>query len=147
MVPRVELPPGVELTDQETLVFEEPETVAEKVKEEPSRMLAVAGETLTEMEARGGAPGGGEVGVFEPEVQEERAREIRKQRMENRRSGVALHGRGRRGEDMPIVSDKSAGKGNWTEGQKWGRGRGFQRGSRSPKGAARGARNPPREGA
>ena len=31
MVPRVELPPGVELTDQVTEVFEEPETEAENL--------------------------------------------------------------------------------------------------------------------
>jgi hypothetical protein len=31
MVPMAEEPPGVELTDQETEVFEEPETVAENM--------------------------------------------------------------------------------------------------------------------
>jgi hypothetical protein len=50
MVPRVEEPPGVELTDQETAVLVAFETEAEKVSEAPARMLAVVGETETEME-------------------------------------------------------------------------------------------------
>jgi hypothetical protein len=50
MVPRVEEPPGVELTDQETALLELFETVAVKVSEAPARMLAVVGETETEME-------------------------------------------------------------------------------------------------
>ena len=54
MVPRVELPPGVVLTDQATAVFVEPVTVAEKERVAPARMLAVEGETDTETEAGGG---------------------------------------------------------------------------------------------
>lgn len=50
MVPRVEEPPRVELTDHETTVLEVFETVAEKVSEAPPRMLAVVGETETEID-------------------------------------------------------------------------------------------------
>ena len=48
MVPRVELPPGVELTDQVTEVLVVPATEAENVRLEPTRMLAEDGETVTE---------------------------------------------------------------------------------------------------
>ena len=48
MVPRVKLPPGVELTDQVREVLVVPETEAEKARPEPTRMLAEAGETVTE---------------------------------------------------------------------------------------------------
>jgi hypothetical protein len=65
MVPSVEEPPEVALTDQDTAVLEEFETVAEKVREAPARMLAVVGETETETDWEEG--GGG----FELVVEEE----------------------------------------------------------------------------
>ena len=55
MVPRAAEPPGAPLTDQLTEVLELPETVAVNWKVLPERMLAVVGETLTEVEA--GVPG------------------------------------------------------------------------------------------
>jgi hypothetical protein len=54
MVPRVALPPGVELTDQATEAFVVPETEAENVRPEPTRMLAEEGETVTETDCDGG---------------------------------------------------------------------------------------------
>ena len=50
IVPRVADPPTVPLTDQVTLVFELPETVAENCKESPARILAVEGVTVTVVE-------------------------------------------------------------------------------------------------
>jgi hypothetical protein len=57
MVPRAEEPPGVELTDQETVVFVELETLAEKVRVAPARMLADVGETEIEKELPEGGGG------------------------------------------------------------------------------------------
>src|SRR6185369_13904169 len=51
MVPRAAEPPGAPLTDQLTEVLELPETVAVNWRVLPARMLAVVGETLTEVEA------------------------------------------------------------------------------------------------
>jgi hypothetical protein len=65
MVPREELPPEVELTDQVTEVLEEPVTVAEKGRVEPARTLAVVGEM--EMVGAGVGPG---VGVGWGELEE-----------------------------------------------------------------------------
>jgi hypothetical protein len=50
IVPRVADPPAVPLTDQVTLVFELPETVAVNWKEPPARILAVDGVTVTVVE-------------------------------------------------------------------------------------------------
>jgi len=69
MVPRVELPPEVELTDQVTAVFEEPETVAVKGSVLLMRMSAVVGE----METVGAGVGPG-VGVECAEVEPQEAR-------------------------------------------------------------------------
>lgn len=76
-------------------------------------MLAVAGETATEMEA-GGVCVGGEVD-FEAVPQEARAIASRDTRRNRKmvRSAEYIEG---------IVWNKEAGKGNWTQGQKWGRG-------------------------
>ena len=50
MVPTVAFPPETELTDQVTVLFEEPETATENLVDAPARMLAVWGETVTETE-------------------------------------------------------------------------------------------------
>jgi len=108
MAPRVELPPGVELTDQETAVSEVPETVAVKVREEPARMLAVAGETVTEMVGLGFGVG---VMVLEPELHEASAKATRKTSRKSKGT--------RREEDMIKDSVRRwTGAENWTEGQK-----------------------------
>jgi hypothetical protein len=81
IVPRAEEPLGVLLTDQETEEFEVPVTLAEKVTEEPARMLAVEGDTTTAMVGVGFGVGVGVFGVEEvppPELQEERKRASRK---------------------------------------------------------------------
>ena len=70
------------LTDQETEEFEVPVTLAEKVREEPARMLAVEGATVTAMVGVGVGFGVG-VGVFgvevpPPELQEARKKASRK---------------------------------------------------------------------
>ena len=57
MVPMVAEPPGVELTDQDTDMLEEPVTVAVNKYVEPARMLAEAGETVTATDPEG--EGGG----------------------------------------------------------------------------------------
>ena len=54
MVPRAVEPPEMELTDQVTGVLEVPETEAEKESEEPARMLAAEGVTVTVMDCGGG---------------------------------------------------------------------------------------------
>jgi hypothetical protein len=54
IVPRVELPPELSLTNQVTPVFCVPETVAEKLAELSARTLAVCGETATEIVTGGG---------------------------------------------------------------------------------------------
>ena len=54
MVPMAAEPPGVELTDQETALFEEPVTEAENRKAEPARTLAAEGETETVTAPPGG---------------------------------------------------------------------------------------------
>jgi hypothetical protein len=51
IVPIVELPPETALTDQETVVFELPVTVAVNGKELAARMLADVGEMVTEIDA------------------------------------------------------------------------------------------------
>jgi len=78
-------------------------------------MLAVVGETATVTEV--GCVGCvGVVAVFEPELQEASAR-ARRDTSRNRK-------RGRSAEDIArIVSDGKEGGGNWTVGQKWGRGK------------------------
>jgi|HubBroStandDraft_2_1064218.scaffolds.fasta_scaffold145981_2 hypothetical protein len=80
MVPRVEEPLGVLLTDQETEEFEVPVTLAEKVKAEPARMLAVEGVTVTAMVGVGVGVGVGVFGVEEvpAELQEARKKASRK---------------------------------------------------------------------
>ena len=54
IVPTEALPPTVPFTDHCTVWFVLPETIAVKVCEEPVRMLAVPGTTLTEIAATGG---------------------------------------------------------------------------------------------
>jgi len=54
MVPRVELPPEIEFTAQVTEVFDEPETVAVNLYEEPARTVAEEGATETVREEPGG---------------------------------------------------------------------------------------------
>lgn len=66
MVPRVEEPLAVPLTNHETEVLEEPVTVAEKVKESPARMLAVVGATEMATVFVVGGSGAGDFGVEEP---------------------------------------------------------------------------------
>ena len=82
MMPRVEEPLGVVLTDQETEEFEVPVTLAEKVREEPARMLAVEGVTVTAMVGEGvgfgfGVGVGAFVEVPPPELQEARTKASR----------------------------------------------------------------------
>ena len=56
-MPKVELPPEVEFTDQVREAFEEPVTDAVNLYEEPARILALAGatETVIEPELGGGS--------------------------------------------------------------------------------------------
>jgi hypothetical protein len=54
IVPTVALPPAVPFTDHCTAWFVLPETVAVKVCEDPVRMLAVPGTTVTEIAETGG---------------------------------------------------------------------------------------------
>ena len=109
MVPSAGVPPGVLLTDQVTAVLLVPETVAEKAAELPTRILAVEGETATEMEAVGG---GGVLLVEEAEPQAARKKE-KKSNVAQRagvgaRIGSLIFGGGER-------------RGNWTEGQNRGK--------------------------
>ena len=70
MVPSVEEPPGVSLTDQVTEVLVAPVTVAVNVRKAPARMLAVVGATEPET---AGVGGGGCFWVEEePDEQAER---------------------------------------------------------------------------
>ena len=64
MVPRAEEPPAALFTDQVTELLLVPVTVAEKVREAPARIFAVAGATVTATTAAGA------VGIF-GEVEEE----------------------------------------------------------------------------
>jgi hypothetical protein len=67
IVPTVELPPATEFTDQFTLIFVVPLTVAAKAPVDPARMVAVAGVTVTLA-----LPLSGEVGVVPPPCGEPR---------------------------------------------------------------------------
>jgi len=116
MVPREELPLGVELTDQVTPVLELPDTVAEKAYVEPARMLAVGGETATETVCVAGCVG--LVVTLEALPQETRVRDT------SRSGGVRRNGqgmirivwRGERGGETGRADRKGAGR-------KWKRGR------------------------
>lgn len=92
MVPRVEEPPGVVLTDQATEMLVEPVTAAEKEYVEPARMLAEVGETVTLTVATGGGGAGGGTMVLEVVPQEARARAAKKMNVdrEMRRDAVAI---------------------------------------------------------
>ena len=119
MVPRVALPLATELTDQVTEVLLAPVTVAEKVSVEPARMLAVVGATATVTESGGGGF------CFCPEevelLQEASARA--------RRPTNTNRNRGRSAEDIVrIVCGGGWDGGNWTVGQKRGRGGGEEGG-------------------
>ena len=85
MVPRVEEPPAVLLTDQVTAGLLVPETVAEKEAELPARTFALEGETATEI---AGVAGGGCLGIVEEDVEPQPAR------VEDRRSAAQRRGEG-----------------------------------------------------
>jgi hypothetical protein len=117
MVPREELPPEVELTDQVTEVLEEPVTVAVKGRVEPARTLAVVGEM--EMVGAGVGPGVG-VGwgeLEEPQEIRTRARRDTSAKRKSLRSiedivGIVSKGRrrgttGRRDRKRAVVSSSS----------------------------------------
>jgi hypothetical protein len=108
MVPSMEEPPAVSLTDQVTAVLEVPETVAENDAELPTRTLAVEGETATVMEA-----GGGGCVLFVEEAEPQAAREKEKRSNVAQRAGVGARIR------SPIFGEGGR-EDNWTEGQKRG---------------------------
>ena len=113
MVPRVEVPLATELTDQVTEVLLEPVTVAEKVSVEPARMLAVVGATATVTES-----GGGGLCFCPEEVELLQEASARTSRQTNTNTN-----RGRSAEGIVrIVCGGGWGSGNWTVGQKRGRG-------------------------
>src|SRR5580704_2791476 len=121
MMPRVEEPLGVVLTDQDTEEFEVPVTLAEKVREEPARMLALEGVTVTAMVGEGVGFGVG-VGAFvevpPPELQEARTKASRNTAGETWRGIVRL------------VCGRSSSKDNCTGVQKRSREKLYHRGNR-----------------
>jgi len=130
MVPRAAEPPRAPLTDQWTEVLELPETVAVNWRVLPARMLAVVGETLTEVEA--GVPG--LLGLppelllelLEPVAAQPRATTAANRAattgkdLARGRMAVRTHSDGRISE---ISVSQTEVRGYWTEGKKKGRGR------------------------
>jgi len=108
MVPRVELPPEVELTDQVTAELEElltPATVAVKGRVLPTRMLALVGEMETVGAGVGPGVGCGE--VEEPhEARASVSRDTSTKRKNARSAGI-----------VRIVWVGLGGQDNWTEGR------------------------------
>src|SRR5580704_6951694 len=116
MVPREELPLGVELTDQMTPVLELPDTVAEKAYVEPARMLAVGGEMATETVCVAGCVG--LVVTLEALPQETRARDTSRSKgvRRNGQSRVRIVCGGERGGKTGRGDRKGAG-GEWKRGR------------------------------
>ena len=114
----VEEPPGVESTDQETAVFDEPVTVAVNMYVEPARMLAVEGVTVTVTAALAG--GGFWAGEEEEAEEPQEATSGTRKRIVNR--GKLLEREdmmrtslwvGREGDNWTEEQDGDSGSGEW----------------------------------
>jgi len=117
-VPRAGEPPGVELTDQETVVLAEWETRAEKVREAPARMLADGGVTEMATEVLEGG-GGFDVVLVEALLQaprDENTKNVdREKEIQRKKVDIIRNSFGRGGGDRQLDGGPELGQGKYVK--------------------------------